>query len=152
MPSEAQQKAAFISAASSSNAYFLEPKEPERSRFSRCRGAAGMTEFVQRRAAPIDRLEIGLRRWDPHIVVRGHVEGATAADAEVDARCFDQRLDCGLDQAGSGGGAAIARFAGRPSHWARLKTVKRFRNGIACASSPVSRARFFSSSGTKRSA
>lgn len=35
MPSEAQQKAAFISATSSSKAYFFEPKEPERSRFSR---------------------------------------------------------------------------------------------------------------------
>src|SRR3546814_15925006 len=35
MPSEAQQKAAFISATSSSNAYFFVPKAPVRSRFSR---------------------------------------------------------------------------------------------------------------------
>ena len=39
---------------------------------------------------------------------------------------------------GSGGGVATTRFSGRPSHCARLKTVKRLRNGIACASSPVS--------------
>ena len=44
-----------------------------------------MTELVQRRAVPVDRLEIGLRRRDLHIVLRGHVEGAAAADAEVDA-------------------------------------------------------------------
>jgi hypothetical protein len=31
--------------------------------------------------------------------VRGHVEGAAAADAEVDARRLDQRLDGWLDQA-----------------------------------------------------
>ena len=35
MPSEAQQKAALISAISSSKAYFFEPKEPEKSRFRR---------------------------------------------------------------------------------------------------------------------
>src|SRR6185437_5687840 len=62
-------------------------------------GATGMTELVQRRAMPVDRLEIGLRRRHLHIVVRGHVEGAAAADAEVDARRLDQRLDGWLDQA-----------------------------------------------------
>jgi len=35
MPMEAQQKAAFISAINSSNAYFLVPKPPDRSRPSR---------------------------------------------------------------------------------------------------------------------
>ena len=35
MPSEAQQKAALISATSSSKAYFFVPKEPEKSRFRR---------------------------------------------------------------------------------------------------------------------
>ena len=49
---------------------------------------------------PVDRLEIGLRRRDLHIVVRGHVEGPAAADAEIDAGRFDQRLDLGLDQPG----------------------------------------------------
>src|SRR5258708_34951402 len=51
---------------------------------------------------------------------------------------------------GGGGGATVATSAGRFSHWAALKTVNRFRNGIAAASSPVSRARRFSSSGTNR--
>ena len=35
MLSEAQQKAALISATNSSKAYFFEPKEPEKSRFRR---------------------------------------------------------------------------------------------------------------------
>ena len=64
------------------------------------RGAAGVTELMQRGAVPVDRLEIGLRRRHLHIVVRWCVEGAAAADAEVDARRLDQRLDRGLDQAG----------------------------------------------------
>ena len=59
-----------------------------------------MTELVQRRAVPVDRLEIGLRRRHLHEVGRRHVEGAAAADAEVDAGRRDQRLDPGLDQAG----------------------------------------------------
>ena len=58
-----------------------------------------MTEFMECRAVPVDRLEISLRRRDLHIVVRGHVEGpATADDAEIDAARLDQRLDLGLDQ------------------------------------------------------
>jgi hypothetical protein len=31
--------------------------------------------------------------------LRGHVEGPTAADAEIDAAGFDQRLHLGLDEA-----------------------------------------------------
>src|SRR6185437_13754180 len=62
-------------------------------------GAAGETELVQRGAVPVDRLEIGLRRRHLHIVMRWCVEGAAAADAEVDARRLDQRLDGWLDQA-----------------------------------------------------
>ena len=42
--------------------------------------------------------------------------------------------------------------AGRPSHWATLKTVKRLRNRTAAASSPSRRARSCSSFGMKRSA
>ena len=53
---------------------------------------------------------------------------------------------------GGGGGATAAISSGSPSHWAALKTVNRFRNGIFPGSSPVSRARRFSSSGVKRSA
>ena len=44
-----------------------------------------MTEFVQRGAVPVDRLEIGLRRRDLHVVFGGSIEGAIAADAEVNA-------------------------------------------------------------------
>lgn len=54
--------------------------------------AAGMTEFVQRRTVPVDRLEIGLRRRHLHVVVRRHIEGAISADAEIDAGGFDQGL------------------------------------------------------------
>lgn len=59
-----------------------------------------MTEFVECGAVPVDRLEIGLRRRDLHIVVRRHVEGPAAADAEIDAARIDQRLDLGLEQPG----------------------------------------------------
>ena len=58
-----------------------------------------MTEFMQRGAVPIDRLEIGLRRRDLHIVFGRRVEGAIAADAKVDAGGLDQRFDRRLDQA-----------------------------------------------------
>ena len=61
-----------------------------------------MTELMQRRAVPVNRLEIGLRRRHLHIVMRGEVEGAAAADAEVDARRPDQRLHRRLDQSGLG--------------------------------------------------
>ena len=58
-----------------------------------------MPEFVQGRAVPVDRLEIGLRGRHLHIVVRRHIEGAIAADTEIDARRFDQSLDARLDEA-----------------------------------------------------
>jgi hypothetical protein len=41
---------------------------------------------------------------------------------------------------GDGGSAAFATSSGRPSHWSVLKTVKRLRNGMVWASSPVSTA------------
>ena len=56
-----------------------------------------MAELVQGRAVPVDRFEIGLRRRDHHEVGARRVEGAVAADAEVDAGRADQRLDPGLD-------------------------------------------------------
>jgi len=59
-----------------------------------------MPELVQRRAVPVDWLEIGLGRRDPHVVLRRHVVGAVAADAEVDADRLDQHLYPGFDQAG----------------------------------------------------
>jgi len=49
---------------------------------------------------PVNRLEIGLRGRHHHVVIRGDVEGAIAADAEIDAGGLDQRLDLRLDQAG----------------------------------------------------
>ncbi len=55
--------------------------------------ARRVAEFVQRRAVPVDRLEIGLRRRHLDVVLRRHIEGAFAADAEIDARRLDQRLD-----------------------------------------------------------
>jgi hypothetical protein len=62
--------------------------------------AAGVTQLVQGRPVPVDRLEIGLRRRHLHIVVGRNVEGPVAADAEVDAGRLDQRFDPRLDQAG----------------------------------------------------
>ena len=51
---------------------------------------------------PVDRLEECLGRRDHDIVERWHIEGAVAADAEVDSACLDERLDPWLDQAGRG--------------------------------------------------
>ena len=62
--------------------------------------ATGVTEFVQRRAVPVNRMEIGGRRWHLHVVFGRRVEGAVAADAEVDAGCPDQRFHGRLDQSG----------------------------------------------------
>jgi len=107
---------------------------------------------VEGGAVPIDRFEIGGRRRDLHEVVRRAVKGAAAADAEIRAVARISASACGSIMPGGGGGATAAISSGRFSHWSVLKTVKRLRNGIACASSPFSRARFFSSSGMKRSA
>ena len=62
--------------------------------------ARGVTQFVQSRPVPVDRLEIGLRRRHLAVVGRRGVEGAIAADAKVDARRPDQRLDLRFDDAG----------------------------------------------------
>src|SRR5277367_5916804 len=59
-----------------------------------------MTEFMQRRPVPVDRLEISLGRRDLHVILRGRIEGAATADVEVDAGGLDQRVDRGLDQPG----------------------------------------------------
>jgi hypothetical protein len=66
--------------------------------------ARGVTEFVQRRAVPVDRVEIGLGRGHPHVVLRRNVKGAIAADPEIHLGRMDERLDPGLDQAGWGRG------------------------------------------------
>ncbi len=62
--------------------------------------AAGVAHLVERRAVPINRLEIGLRRRHLNIVVQDIEIGASAADAEVDAGRPDERLSFRLDQAG----------------------------------------------------
>jgi hypothetical protein len=59
-----------------------------------------MPQFVQGRAMPVDGFEIGLRRRDHDEIGPRRVEGAVAADTEVDAGCADERLDSGLDQSG----------------------------------------------------
>ena len=71
-----------------------------------------MGTFVQGGAVPVDRLEERLRRRDHHIVLRGNIEGAVAADTEVDAGGLDQRLDPRLDQAGFGGRRGRRDFFG----------------------------------------
>jgi hypothetical protein len=74
----------------------------------------GMGQFMERRAVPIDRLEIGRRRRHLHVILRRRIEGAIAADAEVDAGRLDQGLDCWLDHAGKRwryGGRDIGRQA-----------------------------------------
>src|SRR5579859_1495572 len=58
-----------------------------------------MTEFMQRGAMPIDRLEIGLRRRHLHVVFGRSIEGALAANAERDASGLDQGFDRRLNQA-----------------------------------------------------
>ena len=59
-----------------------------------------MAELVKRSTVPIDRFEIRLRRRDLYVVLRGDVECAPAADAEVDPGGLDQCLDGRFDKAG----------------------------------------------------
>ena len=42
--------------------------------------SAGTPKFVQRRAVPINPIEVSLRRWHLHNVIRRDVEGMGAAD------------------------------------------------------------------------
>src|SRR3984893_5746726 len=58
-----------------------------------------MTEFMQRGAMPIVRLEIGLRRRDLHVVFGRSIEGALAANAKRYAGGLDQGFDRRLNQA-----------------------------------------------------
>ena len=58
-----------------------------------------MTELMQSRAVPIDRLEVRLRRRNLNIILHWHVEGALATDAKVESGSFDQRFDLWLNQA-----------------------------------------------------
>lgn len=62
--------------------------------------ACGVSQFVQGRPVPVDRLEIRLGRRHLHIIERWDIESAVPADAEVDAGGPDQGLDLRLDEAG----------------------------------------------------
>src|SRR6185312_2634863 len=71
-------------------------------------------KFMQRSAVPIERLEIGRRRRHLHVILRRRVEGAIAADAEVDTGRSNQGLDRRLDHAGKRwrcGGRDVGRQA-----------------------------------------
>src|ERR1700686_3839060 len=57
-----------------------------------------MTEFMQRGAMPIDRLEIGLRRRDLHVVFGRSIEGALAANAKRYAGGLDEGFDRRFNQ------------------------------------------------------
>src|SRR5882672_9052003 len=59
--------------------------------------AGPMTEFMKSGPVPIDRLEIGSRRWDLHVIARRVVVGTRTADAEIRAGGSDQRLGSGLN-------------------------------------------------------
>lgn len=59
-----------------------------------------MPKLVQSGAVPVDRLEIGLRGRHLHVVVRRHIVGAIATDAEIETCRLDQGVDCRLDQSG----------------------------------------------------
>ncbi len=62
--------------------------------------AAGVADLVERGPVPVDRLEIGLRRWHGHVVERRHVEGPIATNAEVNGGRLDESLDRRFDEAG----------------------------------------------------
>ena len=57
-----------------------------------------VTELVQGRPVPVDRLEIGVGPRHLDEIVGRAVEGAVAADAEVGAGRGDQRLGVGQDK------------------------------------------------------
>jgi hypothetical protein len=57
-------------------------------------------KLVERGAVPVDRLKVCLRRWNLYVVLREDVEGAAAADPELNPRGLDQGLDFRLDEAG----------------------------------------------------
>ncbi|MFG1473824.1 hypothetical protein [Xanthobacter agilis] len=67
-----------------------------------------MTEFVQRGAVPIDRLEIRLGRRDLHIVERRNVEGPVAADIAVSrGRSFSPNRPAGMAARRSASSSAV---------------------------------------------
>ena len=63
------------------------------------RGYGIMAELVERRAMPIDRLEIRVRTRHLDVIVARNIEGAVAADAEIGAGGGNQCLRLWQDQA-----------------------------------------------------
>src|ERR1700761_5739898 len=57
-----------------------------------------MTKLMERGAMPVDSFEIGLRRWDLHVVLDGDVERTITADTKIDVRGLDECFNRGLDQ------------------------------------------------------
>ena len=54
-----------------------------------------MHKLMQRGAMKVDRARKTPGRRDPHVVCARHIEGAIAADAEIDAGILDDGLDLG---------------------------------------------------------
>jgi len=61
-------------------------------------------------------------RWDLHIVLGRRIVGPIAANAEVDRRGLDQRLNGGPDQSGRGRWRGDGEIRGQAVACARLKT------------------------------
>ena len=70
----------------------LRPKGTGQVAVKPCGMAARVTDFMECCPVPIDRFEIGLRRWDLHEFMPRVVECALAADPEIHTGRTDQRL------------------------------------------------------------
>lgn len=73
-----------------------------------------MTEFMQRRAVPVDGFEIGLRRRDLNIIFGCCIECAISTDPKRNSAGLDQGVDRGFDAASRrrwrSGGDTIGQF------------------------------------------
>src|SRR6516165_10797474 len=114
--------------------------------------AGSVTEFVKRRAVPVDRFEIRLRWRDLHIVLRGDVERAATSDADVDPSGLDQGLNSWLDKAGLWRRASDGNLLRQALALRHVEDGEALQKCHGLGSSSASIARFFSSSGMKRSA
>jgi hypothetical protein len=96
-----------------------------------------MAEFVY--AMPVSRHEIALQPWQLDVVVRRRIDGLVIDNPQVRAAGADQCHDLRHEQPFRNRWRHGEEIIGRPSHCAALKTVNRLRNGMATASSSVSR-------------
>ena len=101
---------------------------------------------------PVDRREVRLRRGDLHEIMPNVVVGPCAPDPQVGASRPDQRLSGGQDQGLGRGSGRSGEVLGEALALVNVEESEAFQKEMASGSSPVSRARAFSSSGTKRSA